>query len=33
MVDVAFPFDTRVAEKEREKNDHCQDLKVEVQKI
>ena len=33
MVDVAFPFDTRVAENEREKNDHCQDLKVEVQEI
>ena len=33
IVNVACPFDTRVAEKEREKIDHYQDLKGEVQKI
>ena len=31
IVDVACPFDTRVAEKETEKIDHFKDLKVEVQ--
>ena len=31
--DVACPFDSRVAEKERDKIDHFQDLKVDVQKI
>ena len=30
IIDVAHPFDTRVEEKEREKTDHYQDLKVEV---
>ena len=33
IVDVACLFDTRVAEKEREKIDHYQDLKGEVQKV
>ena len=33
IVDVACPFDTRVAENEREMIDHYQDLKVKVQKI
>ena len=33
IVNVACPFDTRVAEKEREKINHYQDLKWEVQKI
>ena len=33
IVNVACPFDTWLAEKEREKIDHYQDLKVEVQKI
>ena len=33
IVNVACPFDTRVAEKERQKIDHYQDLKGEVQKI
>ena len=33
IVNVACLFDTRVAEKEREKIDHYQDLKGEVQKI
>ena len=33
IVDVACPFDTRVAENEREMIDYYQDLKVEVQKI
>ena len=32
-IDVAFPFDTRTAEKEREKIHHYQDLKVEIQKM
>ena len=30
---MACPFDTRIAEKEREKIDHQQDLKVEIQKM
>ena len=30
---MACPFDTRIAEKEREKIDHYQDLKVEIQKL
>ena len=29
---MACPFDTRITEKEREKIDHYQDLKVEIQK-
>ena len=33
FIHVACPFDTRVAEREREKIDHYQDLKGEVQKI
>ena len=33
IVNVACPFDTRVAEKETEKIDHFMDLKVEVQKF
>ena len=33
IVDVAYPFDTRVAGKETEKSNHYQDLKGEVQKI
>ena len=33
IVNVACPFDTRVAEKERVKINHYQDLKWEVQKI
>ena len=32
-IDVAFPFDTRTAEKEQEKIHHYQDLKVEIQKM
>ena len=32
IIDVACPFDTRIVEKEREKIDHYQDLKVEIQK-
>ena len=31
IVNVACPFDARVAEKETEKIDHFKDLKVEVQ--
>ena len=31
IIDVACSFDTRIAEKEREKTDHYQDLKVEIQ--
>ena len=31
IIDVACSFDTRIAEKEREKTDYCQDLKVEIQ--
>ena len=31
IVDVACPFDTRVAEKETEKIDHVKDVKMEVQ--
>ena len=31
IVDVACPFDTRVAKKETEKIDHFKDVKVEVQ--
>ena len=30
---VACPFDTQIAEKEREKIHHYQDLKVEIQKM
>ena len=30
---LACPFDTRIVEKEREKIDHYQDLKVEIQKM
>ena len=33
VINVACPFDTRIAEKEREKIDHQQDLKVEIQKM
>ena len=33
IIDVACPFDTRIVEKEREKIDHYQDLKVEIQKM
>ena len=33
IIDVACPFNMRVLEKEQEKIDHCQDLKIEVQKI
>ena len=33
IIDVACPFDIRIAEKEREKTDHYQDLKVEIQKM
>ena len=33
IIDVAIPFDTRIAEKEREKIDHYQDLKVEIQEM
>ena len=33
FIDVACPFETRIEEKEREKIDPYQDLKVEVQKI
>ena len=32
IIDVACPFDTRIVEKEREKIDHYQDLKVEIHK-
>ena len=32
IIDVACPFDTRIAENEREKIDHYQDFKVEIQK-
>ena len=31
IVDVACPFDTRVAKKETERIDHFKDVKVEVQ--
>ena len=30
IIDVACSFDTRIAEKGREKTDHYQDLKVEI---
>ena len=33
IVDVAFPFDTRVVEKEREKVDKYQELKYELKRI
>ena len=33
IIDVACPFDMRVLEKEQEKIDHYQDLKIEVQKV
>ena len=33
IIDIACPFDTRIVEKEREKIDHYQDLKVEIQKM
>ena len=33
IIDVACPFDTRIAEKEQEKIDHYQYLKVEIQKM
>ena len=33
IIDVACPFDTRIAEKEQEKIDHYQDLKMEIQKM
>ena len=33
VIDVACPFDTRIIEKEREKIDHYQELKVEIQKM
>ena len=32
IIDVVCPFDTQIPEKEREKVDHYQDLKVEIQK-
>ena len=32
IIDVACPFDTRIAENEREKIDHYQDFKGEIQK-
>ena len=32
IIDVACPFDTRIAENEREKIDHYQDSKGEIQK-
>ena len=32
VMNVACPFDTRIAEKEREKIDHYQDLKLEIQR-
>ena len=32
IIDVACPFDTRIAENEQEKIDHYQYLKVEIQK-
>ena len=32
IIDVVCPFDTQIAEKEREKVDHYQDLKVQIQK-
>ena len=33
IIDVACPFDTRIVEKQREKIEHYQDLKVEIQKM
>ena len=33
IIDAACPFGMRVLEKEQEKIDHSQDLKIEVQKI
>ena len=33
IIDAACPFDTRIVEKEREKIDHYQDFKVEIQKM
>ena len=33
IIYVACPFDIRITEKEREKTDHYQDLKVEIQKM
>ena len=33
IIDVACPFDTRIAENEREKIDHYQDSKGEIQKM
>ena len=33
VINVACPFDTRIAENEREKIDHYQELKVEIQKM
>ena len=32
IIDVACPFDTRIAENEREKIDHYQDFKGEIKK-
>ena len=32
IIGVACPFDTRIAENEREKIDHYQDFKGEIQK-
>ena len=32
IIDVSCPFDTRIAEKEREKIDYYQDLKVEYKR-
>ena len=33
LIDVAIPWDTRVEEKEREKMDKYQDLKIEIRRI
>ena len=33
IIGVACPFDMRVLEKEQEKIDHYQDLKIEIQKV
>ena len=33
IIDMACSFDTRVVEKEREKIDHYQEFKVEIQKM
>ena len=33
VINVACPFDTRIAENEHKKIDHYQELKVEIQKM